>query len=39
VIEYFYWPLAAAALLALAWAVIAAVGALRVQPLPEIRHA
>jgi Ca-activated chloride channel family protein len=38
VIEYFYWPLAAAALLALAWAIAAAVGALRVQPLPEIGH-
>jgi len=39
VIELFHWPLAAAAVLALAWALASAVGASRVRGLAELGHA
>jgi Ca-activated chloride channel family protein len=39
VVEYFHWPLGAAALLVAAWAALTIVGALRGQPLPEPERA
>jgi Ca-activated chloride channel family protein len=39
VVEYFHWPLAGAALLVIAWALAAVVGATRAQPLGELEHA
>lgn len=39
VIEYFYWPLGAAALLVAVWAALAVLATVRAQPLPEPERA